>query len=59
MQVPPMPAATLDNYAIGEAIGPITRKQSLKLYSKGDLIRYAMELEERVNQLIERERQHG
>lgn len=31
-----------------QELEPVTRKRSLKAYSKGDLIRYVIELEERI-----------
>ncbi len=31
-----------------EAPEPISRKRALKMYSKGDLIRYVLELEDRI-----------
>lgn len=38
---PPLPAS--------EPIEPVTRKRTLKAYSKGDLIRYVLQLEDRLD----------
>ena len=60
MQMPPLSRMGFSEEQIDPSfMQPVSRKQSLKAYSKGDLIRYAMKLEEQVNQLIEREKQHG
>lgn len=38
-----------------EPLEPVTRKRALKAYSKGDLIRYVLELEERIERARTRE----
>lgn len=48
MQMPPDPPPPKERLEVE----PISRKRSLKMYSKGELIRYAMELEERIERAL-------